>query len=403
MTSSRSRAFTLVEMLVSMAIVVMLLGILLSIVDATRQTWTYTRAKVSEFQDAREAFESITRQLSQATLNTYWDYNSPTNPTAYHRQSELRFISGDSATLLNGVTSGGTALQTVTHAVFFQAPFGYVSNPAYENLKTLLNTWGYFIQFGSDQNFRPGFINNLKNPPRLRYRFRVMEYMEPSDELTLYTYTNGHSVYNNNHTQGSLPWYAATTWFTNPLSTWFGEASPSLTGTGPTLRVLGENIIALVLLPKLAPDQIASLNSAPGSSGTYSDASLVSSEPGFPYFYDSTGGGVSGDDMGGNTSNPSLDSTNQLPPVVQVTLVAVDEPSYSRFQGIKTTMPSSTILPLSTLFKSVGSTTDPTKPNGYAADLQTLQNALQAQQINYRVYTENVSIQAAKWSMDQTN
>jgi uncharacterized protein (TIGR02599 family) len=404
MMSPRPRAFTLVEMLVSMAIVVMLLGILLSIVDATRQTWSYTRAKVSEFQDAREAFESITRGLSQATLNTYWDYNSPTNPTAYHRQSELRFISGDSATLLQGVNWGSNPAltgTTVTHAVFFQAPFGFVNNPVYQNLKTLLNTCGYFIQFGSDQNFRPGFINALnllKKGPALRYRFRVMEFMEPSDSLTIYGHTNGHSVYT--QSQSGVPQYAATDWLTKPLNNWFGEAAPALTGTGPTLRVLGENIVALVLLPKLTPGDIANLNGMSASSGTYSDASLVSSEQGYPYYYDSTGGGSTGDDMGGNTSNPYLDSTNQLPPVVQVTLVAVDEPSYSRFQAAQTAMPSA--LGLTGLFKTVGSTSDPSKP-GYAQDLQTLQNTLQKLQINYRVYTANVSIQAAKWSREQTN
>src|SRR5437867_2293961 len=79
--------FTLVEVMVSMAILVLLLLVLVSITDATRKTWSYTSSKIEQFQDAREAFESITRKLSQATLNTYWDYDNPLTPTRYLRQS----------------------------------------------------------------------------------------------------------------------------------------------------------------------------------------------------------------------------------------------------------------------------------------------------------------------------
>jgi len=49
----------------------LLLLILVSMTNAIRNTWSHTTAAAEQFRDAREAFESITRKLSQATLNTY--------------------------------------------------------------------------------------------------------------------------------------------------------------------------------------------------------------------------------------------------------------------------------------------------------------------------------------------
>ena len=125
--------FTLVELIVSMGILVLLMLVLISITDATGRTWTYTTGKVEQFHDAREAFESITRKLGQATLNTYWAYDNPNAPTKYQRQSELRFISGQSSILIPASLAlndeNGSPLQTATHAVFFQAPLGVRLQP----------------------------------------------------------------------------------------------------------------------------------------------------------------------------------------------------------------------------------------------------------------------------------
>lgn len=354
-------AFTLVELLVSMAILALLLVLLASMTDATRRTWTYTTGKIEEFRDAREAFEAITRRLSEATLNTYWDYDNDTSPTKYERQSELRFISGPAATLLTGVNgSNGNPIQTVTHATFFQAPLGYTSNASYTNLQSLLNTWGFYIQFDSDSQTRPVFMNSASNPPALRYRFRLMELMEPSDMLTLYSKTSGMTVYSGSNQ------YTGMDWFTTPLK------SASLPA-----RVLAENVVALVLLPKLTPqDQTA-------NGATYTDASLSPT-----YLYDSTGANMT------TTTDPNLNPTNQLPPVVQVTMVAVDEASYNRYQATQsgTTMPA--LYPTGTSGLFVQSVS-------YAADLQTLQTQLEANKVNFRVFTSNVSIKGAKWSRAQ--
>jgi uncharacterized protein (TIGR02599 family) len=85
------RGFTLVELLVSTALLTGLVLILVSILDQTQKTWRFTRTKVEQFSGARAAFEAMTRRLSQATLNTYWAYDDPAKPTRYIRQSSCGF------------------------------------------------------------------------------------------------------------------------------------------------------------------------------------------------------------------------------------------------------------------------------------------------------------------------
>ncbi len=354
----RRIGFTLVEVLVSIALLALLLLILISVTNSIQRTWSYTNGKIEEFRNAREAFESMTRRLSQATLNTYLDYHYPNNdvtlqPDRYVRQSELRFISGNAATLTG-------ATDKPTHALFFQAALGFSSDANYSKLNKLLNTWGYFIEFGDDSSSRPAFIANMPRPPAPRYRFRLMELMEPSDSLSLYTYTSG------TDSTGSAKnlAYDATTWFTTPLA-----ASPR------PVRTLAENIVALVFLPKLAPQDEKSLQ----ADGSIPPAPVGTSLS--PHFsYDSTVA----------TGNAALNWKNQLPPIVQVTMVAVDEASFNRFQ-------SGSAMPV--LF-------DPglfTDAANYDSDLKQLESALQAKKLNYRVFTIDVSLKTAKWSRDQAN
>ncbi|MGB8352831.1 MAG: Verru_Chthon cassette protein C [Chthoniobacteraceae bacterium] len=361
-------AFTLVEVLVSVAILILLIVLLASMTNMTASVWKNTGAKVDQFRAARIAFESLTDHLSQATLNTYWDYQYPNNiptqpPTAYIRQSELRFISGQALTL-----TGSASIPT--HACFFQAKLGFIlpsgtnGAPDYTGLPNLLNTLGYYVAFGSDATLRPSFVNAPQ-----RYRFRLMEVMQSADALTLYNYTSGTD--SNGHPLNNS--YMGHEWFTTMLSA--GNAS----------HVLAENVLALVLLPRLSPqaDQTGNLL-AP------------------QYSYDSTSVGQ------GAGGNGNLDSKNQLPPVVQVTIVVADEASYGRYQSAQgnNNMPAALLQNSSgqLLFQTVGDIT-PTNSGsaGYANDLQTLQNNLVAAKINYRVFTTNVSIRGAQWSRVQTD
>jgi len=350
--------FTLVELLVSMAILSMLLVVMASMVTQTSTAWRSTKGKIEQFRQARDAFEAMSRRVSQSTLNTYFDYqdasgntrttnNSATFvPARYARQSELRFISGPGL--------AGTATSTPprpTHSIFLLAPLGVVDNSTnYGGLQNLLNTWGYYVEYADDSQFLPAFLTSLK-----RNRFRLMELMQPSETMSLYTYTSGNSTYTNR------------AWFTDALAT-----SP------PPVHVLAENVIALVLLPKLSAEDIAALGSS------YSDASLSPN-----YTYDSTT----------TSADANLNPKNQLPPVVQMTVVAIDELSAKRIgaagmDGINTT--------LNGLFTTAGSTIDPTVA-GFAKDLKTLEAYLIQKHINYRIFTTDISIKGAKWSRQQVN
>ena len=133
--------FTLVELMVSVGLISLVAFILLSMTNSTASTWRYTTGRIEQFRGANTAFESITRRLSQATLNTYWDYDNPTKPTRYLRQSDLRFITGRTETLLATKTP-----RRPTHSVFFQAPLGFVNDDTnFSGLDNLINTWGYYV------------------------------------------------------------------------------------------------------------------------------------------------------------------------------------------------------------------------------------------------------------------
>lgn len=327
------RGFTLVELMVSMSLILLISLLLVSMTSATTSTWRYTTGKVEQFRGANTGFEAITRRLSQATLNTYWDYDNPTQPTKYLRQSDLRFVSGN-------MTAGTKKLLTTTtpryptHGVFFQAPLGFVDNPAsFGGLDNLINTWGYYVEFNKDA--RPAFVTEQLAP--LRYRYRLMELMEPSNALSIYAYTSG------------VPTYNGKEWFTRSLP------------TATSNHVLAENVIALVLQPRLSKKDETTLGKA-----------LTKD-----YLYDSTQ----------TVADADINPKGQLPPVMQVTMVAIDEASAQRLaRGATAPFFDAT---LDTLFL------DPTK---FDADLTTLQATLATQRLNFRVFTSSVSIRGAKWS-----
>lgn len=349
------RGFTLVELLVSCAILALITVLLSKMVGLTVSAWTKTQSKAEQFQQAREAFDAVTRRLSEATLNTYSDYvdangdartsaNSNTFvPARYVRQSELRFLCGP------GISVGDPPDPAfATHQVFFQAPEGRQTDGG--ELKDLLNTIGFFVKLGDDTAFLPSVLA-ADADSHTRQRFRLLQMIEPSEKLSVYKYTAGQSDYNGKE------------WFQDALT------------DGSGISIVSENVIALVLLPMLTEQDQGT---------TYNDASLAPA-----YLYDSTVA----------SATAALNAKNQLPPVVKVTLVALDEASSNRMtdadrEALKTHLDG--------LFQAVGSTLDATLP-GYAHDLQDLEDYLIAKRLNYRIFSSNVSLKAAKWSREQQN
>lgn len=357
-TRCNAAAFTLVELLVAAALLVTILGFLLSLTDQTTRIWSGTTAKVEQFRDARTAFERVTSRLSQATLNTYWDYDygdstDPTKVTSYKRRSELRFIVSGGNTLLK--TSGMAT--RVTHAVFFNAPMGIASSANDRGLANALNSIGYYVELNDDSAQLPKFItdSSLVEP---RWRFRLMEFAQPTESFNLYQYTSGTPT-----TPSAASTYLGTEWFTTDTN------STSITGVAMR-HVIAENVIALIITPRLAKAEEKSLQ----KNETHSPLS--------PYYtYDSMA----------TNADARLNSRNQLPPVVQFMMIAIDEKSADKLNLDAT---KSDVFGLSQLFQDT---------QKFGADLATLETKLTNTKVRYRIFTTNVHIRAAKWSREQSN
>ena len=343
-----ARAFTLVELMVSMAVLVLLMLVLVGMTSQTSQTWRTTTAKIEQFQQARDGFEAMTRRLSQATMNPYWEVHFDVNgvPDRYVRQAELRFISGSMQSL-------ATDTWRPTHGIFFQAPLGIVEDRiAHGLLSSLLNTWGYFLEVADDSTLRPAFLQN-RIPTRMRSR--LMELTQPAEKMLVY--------------EASGP----------DDRTWYSKA---LADSNRPVRTLAENIMALVILPKLSKveeDQRA-----------VTKKGLLCPK----YSYDST----KQYNEGAQAGDPDISPQNQLPPVVQVTMVAIDELSAQR---LASAYPSAANLGLdsSLLFQDATKLVDnPATPEPDDGDLHTFEQMLVKNHLTYRIFTANVGIRGAKWS-----
>lgn len=420
----RSSAFTLVELLVSTVVLMIILLMLVAMVNQTSIIWRTSSSKVEQFRAARIAFESINRNLSQATLNSYYDYVMSKDPipipTKYIRQSDLRFVVGKASELVPTAGGAKPPLSGPTHAVFFHAPAGFVSGDTetqdtdpnkatlvpkpsvYSEMRGLLNTWGYFIEYGSDYNYRPTFLNTAATgftPPPERYRYRLMEFMVPADQMQTYWHT---SIQNNNTAYTDMDWF-------DHFLTLSATPPPSGGTTASTevrpVHMLAENIVGLILRPQLSPvDQKKLIE-------TGLDPNLAPS-----YSYNS---GQQTD-----STNPQVDPKNQLPPIVQVTMIAIDEASATRVARNNSANPDSApseFAPLANQLFQASAVKPAASQNpqsgvtasSYTADLNTLLygspdgnsstnpgQGLVNKHIAYRVFTTNVSLRAAKWSRD---
>ncbi len=329
--SSALPGFTLVEMLVAMAVLAVVMMVVFQITNTTGQAWKRSSGNIESMQGARIAFETITRRLSQATLNAYYAYDNPTSPTKYLRQSELQFVAGKK--LVAG---------QMGHAVFFQAPLGRVSDQTrYGNLGGLLNVCGFYLVYGKDP-LRPTFFSNLPHPPVDEYRFRLMECVQPSETGAIYS---------------SLPAPLATI-----PNNWLAQAVAAGTAAN---HPLANNIVALIFLPE---------QNAAGGKVT----PLVAD-----YEYDTSPAGA---------ANSTL--VNQLPPLVKVVMVAIDEASAIKLGNSATPPP----LGMANLFQNTAQ---------LQADLATLEGNLAATSgnaagnnmtLNFHVFQTDVAIREAKWS-----
>lgn len=327
-----ARAFTLLEMLAATAVLAVLMVLVLNITGATARLWQGTKAKMNSFEQARSAFDRITSTLTQADLNIYWGYDNTEQPTRYQRSSELQFLCGPMETL------GHDAARHPTHGLFFQAPTGKVAEKdRFGELPTLLNAYGYFIEFGDDNDDRPAFLP--QSPQSLRHRFRLKEWRVPSEDLTLYNHTSGKDSANQPR-RNSYTGAASYGW---------------MDFTAPQPHTLAENIIALIVSPR---------------------RSLIATTPSplltDDYLFNS------------RHEDPASPQSHQLPPLVEVVMVAVEEESVQKILGNPASPPN--LVP-GNLFRD---------PENLEADLAALGRSLTDRGIRHIVLRSVVRIAGAK-------
>lgn len=329
MGTSRTRrhllqGFTLLEMLVSMVGLVILVTLLAMLNNSTIQIWKRNSGQSDLFQASRLAFDMLNRHLNQATLNVYWDYDNPNTPTRYLRKSDLAFVSGEASSLLSGVAS---ITPGPGQAMFFQAPLGRLDDPAARQLGLLLNTCGFYIDYGNADLGAPAFMSQP-----VRNRYRLMQLQTSGEQMKVFDDTDSAS----------------------PDDTWF-------TGQLGTSRMLGENIVLLIVRPL-----------APGPGGTHVDLA---------------GSNYRLDTRGGEDDSPQPATSNQLPPMLDLTLVAVTEDSMKRKDASGGYQFSDS--ELSPLFVSASS---------YDDDMTAFTGILVREKLDYRIFRQQIALPNSKWS-----
>jgi uncharacterized protein (TIGR02599 family) len=306
-------------------------------------------SKVDAFQSARTSMESVSRTLGIATLNTYWDYyilsegsytnrgNSTTAPSAYGRQSDLQFL----ATNLGGGLNG---MDTVTHGLFFQAPIGYSTNTNAIQPPGCLNACGFFVAYGGD----PGLATMLANNSKLssitnKPRFRLYQWLRSADGL---------SVVPNTGVLDTGTWMGSAVFTTNVSSLAENNVSS-----------LAENIVAFVVR---VPDTSATIATNYGWNSRTNWSS-------------------------GSPSQPT--TMHQLPPLVEITMVAVEESAVNRLAGSASSSSDAAsklgITGIGSLFSD---------SSQYDADLQQVTDGLSSKSVPYRVFTATVPLRESRWS-----
>lgn len=420
----RIAGFTLVEIMVSTALLVAIMVLMLNVVDQTQRLSQRTRGKTTQFQAARNAFDSMARRLSQATLNTYWKaqdltINAEKADYLFRRQSELQFVSGptmrffDAAPRLQSLNEPAEE-NYPTHAMFFAAPIGFterVDNNAgnqleFRSLTSMLSAVGYFIEFG-DETDKPQFLANLQPPYPSRLRYRLMEMLVPAEKFNIYARPVDHNrhldprILDENKGTDSDPSYymGLVSTARKPLDTfvrpyWMKEAFRRVSAHPghrfAYARPMAENIIGLIILPKVPVKDRVDYNTNPPSKNE--NALELAPE----YEYDSwrvlSGTTQKHPETGVNLDNRARD--NLLPPIVQVTMIAIDEPAAIKMNLGLTGKPKW----FDDKFKKAEYEID------YQEDIQELEKELKDDKqfgtINYRIFTTDVVIRGSKWSRD---
>jgi uncharacterized protein (TIGR02599 family) len=354
-----AKGFTLVEIMVSLAVLTILLLVSAQVIGQVQRTWSSANARTTQFKESRTAFDIIIRNLSQATLDTFVDYdysylaeggnNNATSPRDYQPRSYLHFVCGLANSL---VPNAGPGQAVPGHAIFFQAPLGVSSDPNLAGLDRLLCARGYFIKFSSDEAWVPQFVRTSGYKPRFRYR--LMEYCPPAEFNAIYDETTAANAGNRSVNR----WYSSAG--NEPR---VGNNSSLITLTRP----VADNVVTLIISPR------RELRNGETEVNAARDPLLAPN-----YAFD---------------SRTNTTYRHQLPPVVRIVLIAIDEASAIRLEQLRG---STTTPPLRT-------TPTFTSADQMAADVAKITTDLLAERLNYRVFSATVPLRASKFSELVTN
>jgi uncharacterized protein (TIGR02599 family) len=415
----RSRArggFTLVEMLVSTAIMLIVILVLLQVVAGMTNIWHNTSGQISSFQSARAAFNVITRSLSRATLKSYYDYidsagNVVTATTlqnaddfntikGFARSSDLWFMCGPTTTFSKSPPMTPANIFP-GDACFFTAPLGVASSSNYKFLQRSLNFLGFYVTYntldvtGSGNSLPPWLETAMGFTAASPYRFRLMEYLENTDQTSMYNNT----VFN-----------TYTTAINNPVSVAI-KGNTAIVGYGQanTLGenvVLAENIVLLIFRPRVEPADEKILATALGVTPYNSTTANSIISPN--YGYDSRAWWSTETTLAIGTTQGTyrvLNATyashmrSQLPPIVDVAMVAVDPNSIIRLGTTSTTPPAALQVSQSLFGLSTAGACNPDSPASVNmdSDLATFGTQLATNHIHYRIFRTSVQMEGAAW------
>ncbi|PTX98260.1 hypothetical protein DB345_05345 [Spartobacteria bacterium LR76] len=335
----KAAAFTLIELLAASAVFIVLLGIILAVTNSVSATIRHSTAGLESSAAARTGFDLINRYLSQATLNPYWDYDNPLAPSVYLRQSDLQFI------IQQNTQNAGYGQE-----IYFVSPEAYSTSSTLRATRGLMNACSAFVQFGSSEDFQPSAVGNDK------YRYRLMLGLQP---------TEGLKVFNKPARQASQTAAAYRTTIQQywDRAEWLQPIANKQSASA--LTPLIDNVIAFIAWPRLP--------AAEDEKGK----DLLS------------GGAFSYNSQANAMSTPQSITANQLPPVVELTMIVISEASAARLDRGSATPPSEIESALSGRFANV---------DRYQSDLDAVSKALSDQGIDFKIFTAVVPLRESKWS-----
>jgi uncharacterized protein (TIGR02599 family) len=335
------RAFTLIEMLAAMAVLIVLLGIIVGVTNSVSTTVRRASAGVDALASARTGFDLMSRTLSQATLNTYWEYDNPLDPNVYLRQSDLQFL-----------IRPNTQKPGYGQEIYFAAPETYSTNAGLRSTRGLLNACSMFVHFGGSQNFRPSGINGEK------HRYRLMFGIQPTEQLQIFDKPPRASG------QAESSYRLAVQAYWNALG-WITPIENGPSAVGAAVTPVADNVIALIAWPRLPTSE------DPNGDDLLTDGSFA---------YNSQENAM---------DVPQKITANQLPPVVDITMIAISEASAARLDDKNGNAPAVIESALAGRFQLA---------SNFESDLKAVTDALSDARVEFQVFSTAVPLRESKWN-----